>query len=130
MSRVGRDSSAGIVTRLRVGRSEVRIPADARDLSLIQNLHTGYGLHPASYSGDTGVPSWGLSGRSVKLTTHHLVPRSRINGVVSPLQLYSSKTCKGVTWAFTPKMGRNTVKLYGNMFRPNSIFFRAVVSYF
>jgi hypothetical protein len=43
LSRGSRDSSAGIVTRLRVGRSGVRIPAEVRDFSLIQNLQTVMG---------------------------------------------------------------------------------------
>jgi hypothetical protein len=37
-------------TRLRAGRSEFRIPAGAREFSLPQNIQTGPGTHPASYS--------------------------------------------------------------------------------
>ena len=59
LSRESRDSSAGIVTRLWKGRSWVRIPAEASDFSLIQNLQTGYGANPASFSMDTGFHSRG-----------------------------------------------------------------------
>jgi hypothetical protein len=41
------NSSIGVETRLRDGRSVVRIPAGARDLSLIQNVQSGSGAHPA-----------------------------------------------------------------------------------
>jgi len=36
-------------TKLQAGQSGVRIPAQARDFSLLQNVQTGYGPHPASY---------------------------------------------------------------------------------
>ena len=45
----GRDSSVGIVTRLRAGRSGVRIPAGARYFSLFpENVEAGCGAHPVS----------------------------------------------------------------------------------
>jgi len=39
---------------LQAGRPGVRIPADAPDLSLLQNVQTSPGVHPASYSTGTG----------------------------------------------------------------------------
>ena len=33
----------------------VLIPGGAKDLSLLKNLQTGYGVHPASYARFTGV---------------------------------------------------------------------------
>jgi hypothetical protein len=45
------------VTRLRVGRSGIRIPAVARYLSVLQNVQTGSRTHPASFSTGTGGPS-------------------------------------------------------------------------
>jgi hypothetical protein len=40
-----RDSSVGIVIRLRVGRSRVRIQVGASDLYFLQNVRTGPGAH-------------------------------------------------------------------------------------
>ena len=51
------DSSASIATRLRAGRSGVRIPAEARDFSPLQNVGSGSGAHTASYSLGTSVLS-------------------------------------------------------------------------
>ena len=51
-------SSVSTVTRLQTRRpksSGVRIPEKARDFSLLQNVQTGSGAHPASYSLGTGV---------------------------------------------------------------------------
>jgi hypothetical protein len=60
MDNTGSQSSlVGIVTRLRAGRSGVRIPVEARDFSLLQNVQTGSGAHPASYSVGIVVPSRG-----------------------------------------------------------------------
>ena len=41
---------AGVVTTPRAARSGVRIPAGAGDFSLLQNVQTISGDHPASYS--------------------------------------------------------------------------------
>lgn len=45
------------VTRLQVGhpRNRGSIPADAGDLSLVENVQTGFGGHPASISVSVGV---------------------------------------------------------------------------
>ena len=39
-----------IVTRLGAGQSGVQVPERARDFSLLQNVQTDCGVHPASYS--------------------------------------------------------------------------------
>jgi len=41
------------------GHSGVQIPAGARDFSLVQNVQTDYGTHPALCSVDTRVLSYG-----------------------------------------------------------------------
>jgi len=63
------------------GRSTVRIPLEATNISLLHNVQTGSGAHPTSYSMGTGFISWEQTGGSVKLTTDlHLVPRLRMSG--------------------------------------------------
>jgi hypothetical protein len=55
--------SAGIVdiaTESRAGRFGVRISSGANNVSLLQNLHNGYGSHPASCSMDSMVFLAGL----------------------------------------------------------------------
>jgi hypothetical protein len=50
-------SSISTVTRLQTGQPKnrgVRIPEKARDFSLLQNVQTGSGSHPVSYSLGTG----------------------------------------------------------------------------
>jgi hypothetical protein len=44
----------GIMSRLRAGRSRVRILVGARDFSLLQNVQTDVRAHPVSYSMGTG----------------------------------------------------------------------------
>ena len=54
------DSMVSTAARLRVRLPGVQIPAEARDLSLFQNIQTSPGAHPASYSmGTGGFFSWG-----------------------------------------------------------------------
>jgi len=40
---------------LRPGRSVVLIPGGAKEFSLVKNLQTSSGVHPASYARVTGV---------------------------------------------------------------------------
>ena len=46
-----------VVRGLQHGRFGVRLPVGERDVFLLQNVQTGSGVHPASYSMATGVPS-------------------------------------------------------------------------
>ena len=54
----------GLATTLRAGRFGVRIPIEARDFSLHQNVQTSSAAHPASYSLYTGVISCGKAGET------------------------------------------------------------------
>jgi hypothetical protein len=47
------------MTRVRSGRVGVRIPARARDFSVLKIVKTGPGAHPASYLMVTGIPTLG-----------------------------------------------------------------------
>ena len=49
----------GIATRLQAGGFKVQIPVGARYTSLPQNVQTGSGTHPTSYSMATRIPSQG-----------------------------------------------------------------------
>jgi hypothetical protein len=71
-----RYSSVGIATSRTAG---VRFPEVARYFFFMSNIKTGSVTHPPSYPmGTAGSFLGGLSGQSVKLTTHlNLVPRSR-----------------------------------------------------
>jgi len=64
-----RDSVVGVVTRLRAGRSGVRIPVGPEYFYLLQFVHTGFEAQTVSYSIGTGALSHRQSGRSAKLTT-------------------------------------------------------------
>ena len=57
-----RGSIVGIVTVLLTGRSGARIPVGERDFSLLRNVQTGSGTHPASCSVGTEVLLRGQSG--------------------------------------------------------------------
>lgn len=75
---------------LQAGRSGVRDSAQARNLSLLQDVQTGSGSHPLSYSVDTAVISRGYSGRGVRLTPHpHLVLKFRMRGAMPVIPLYA-----------------------------------------
>src|SRR5215475_2317325 len=70
MKPVGRDSSVGIATELRAGRSGDRIPVGARFSAPVQ---TGRGAHPASCTmGTESFPGVKI-GRGVTLTPHPLL---------------------------------------------------------
>jgi hypothetical protein len=71
-------SSVSMANVLWAGRQMNRcsIPGRNKRHFLLHNFQTGSGVHSASYKIDTGDFLWGLSYRSVKLTTHlRLVPR-------------------------------------------------------
>lgn len=55
------------MTRLQNGRSEVRIPSEARHVSLLQNVETGSGTRPGFYSRSRFL-SREESARSVELS--------------------------------------------------------------
>jgi len=75
----GQDRAVRIVTGLRDGRQGVRIPAEARDLSLIRNSHTVLGLtkSPVQWVLDCFR---GQRGQGIKLTHSYLLLRVRISG--------------------------------------------------
>jgi hypothetical protein len=67
-----------IATRLWYGQTGVRKPVKEGEVSLLQNVQTNSGDHPASYSMGTGFFPEGKSGQGVMSTTHfHLTPRFR-----------------------------------------------------
>ena len=53
------DSVVSLPTMLQTLRSGVRIPIRARGFSFLQNVQTGSGAHPASYSMVFGGSFWG-----------------------------------------------------------------------
>jgi hypothetical protein len=72
---VGRNSTVGIATELRAGRSGDRIPVGARFSAPVQ---TGPGAHPTSCAMGTGSFPAVESGRDVTLTPYPLLlSRSR-----------------------------------------------------
>ena len=81
-----RDDSVGIATALRAGRSGLRITEWARGFSVLQNVKTESGAHPASYSRRIGTLRWAKGSRSVTLPTYlHVVPRLGMSGARVPL---------------------------------------------
>jgi hypothetical protein len=53
----------GILTRLQVAQSLVRILAEPRYFSLLQIIHLDSGVHSATYAMGIGVLSWGYRTR-------------------------------------------------------------------
>ena len=73
----------GIITRVWAGRSRFRIPAGVWDSSLLQIIHTGSAIQPASY----------IQGREVYHNTQlQQVTRLRMNGAIHlhPLCAFTS----------------------------------------
>jgi hypothetical protein len=69
------------------------------NLSVLQNVHTGSGAHPASCSVGTGVLSRGYSGHDVNLIAIlHSVPRLRMLGAISLLPLCASMDKENSTY--------------------------------
>jgi hypothetical protein len=94
-----RDSVSNIVTRLRTERSEVEFRQDKK-ISLLQNVQTGSGFHPASYPIYTRSLSREQIGRHVKLTTQlHLYPvrRSVVTTCFTLLRVFSMGNCHAAT---------------------------------
>jgi hypothetical protein len=78
-----RDSSVGIVARLRTGRFRFRLPVGVRGLSLLHDVQTAGEIHSTSYATGAGVLIPGVRRPGIKLTPHpHAVPRVRISGAV------------------------------------------------
>ena len=90
-----RDSSVRIVIRLRVGRSEFRIPVREAYSFLLENVHIGSGVHPACNARGIGrYFSGGKSDWGVRLTIHfHVVPKLRLSGAIPPLILPAFIVC-------------------------------------
>ena len=82
-----------------------------KSLSVLQNVHTGSGAHPASYSMITGALfGGGWNCRSLKLTTHlHLVPRLRMSGAIPLLPLYAFVAWTGKALPFYLSIFRLTL---------------------
>jgi hypothetical protein len=88
MSRISVDST----TRLRAVQSVFPMQARVRYFSLLRNIQTVSGDHPASHSVSTGVHFRGKSGRGMTLTTHlSLVPRVALYLCSSYLTLWRGK---------------------------------------
>jgi hypothetical protein len=79
----------------------VRIPAGARNLSLLQNVQAGSGAHPPSYSARIGVFSRGYSSRGMMLTTCPNLAPALKSGAILLLSLCAFMISTGVTSAFT-----------------------------
>ena len=93
--RMGRDSSVGIATELRAGRSGDRIPVGARFSAPVQ---TGPGAHPASCTRGTGSFLGVKSGRGVTLTSHpFLVPWSRKSRAIPLLPLWAIRPVQNLS---------------------------------
>jgi hypothetical protein len=74
------------------------IPGRSKEFSFSLCVQTSYEAHPASYPTGTGGPSPEVKrGWGVTLTTHHhLLPRTRRAGAVSPLHLSTCMACSRV----------------------------------
>jgi len=76
------DNTASIMTRLHTNHNK------GKRFSLLKDVQTGSGAHPASYGMGTGVLSWGYSSQSMKATTHlKLVTRLKRSTAIPPLLL-------------------------------------------
>jgi hypothetical protein len=55
VSSSSRDSEVGVASKLRIGRPGIGIPERAKDFSVLQNVHTGFGAHATFSSMGTGI---------------------------------------------------------------------------
>ena len=93
------NSVVSIVNRPWAGCSGFHIPARAGDLSLNQNVQTGSGTHPASYSTGTGCHLLGgTAGLSPPSTVSNWrytsTPPARLNGVCSDFTFCMGQECR------------------------------------
>lgn len=84
-------SVISIVTRVRAGRSGVRIPAGVRDKTLLQDVRNFSATHKAS-SVSTGGGDKVTGGVSVT-TCLHVMSWLRVSGAIPPLPLYALMSC-------------------------------------
>jgi hypothetical protein len=96
-----RDSSVSIVTRLRAGRSGVRISAGARNYSILQSVPTD----PVAHRVGTGVLTLGYSGwisvgvkKGWSRTSAPLCALVAGHGHVYCSESISSRNCKVCVW--------------------------------
>ena len=83
---------ASIMTRVHNGLTKIHISAEARDFSLLQNVHTSF---EATQSPFKSVPGFSpeVQQQDMELTSHlHLVTRLRMSGAVLLLPLYTFMT--------------------------------------
>ena len=107
-------STVGMVTRQRAGRSSVRIPAGARDFSLVQNVRTGSEAHIPSCSVGTRCLCRCQSGLGVVLASHLHLVRSLTMGTITPTFRYVPLCCEqGQLYLFSIKLNRKS--LYYNV---------------
>jgi hypothetical protein len=80
-------------TKLRARRPRVRVrfPIGESDFSVLHNVQTGSGAHPASYTAGTGAVSPGIK-RQGREADHSVPSRSKIknSGAIPPLPRTSS----------------------------------------
>jgi hypothetical protein len=68
----------------------VRFLSGVRDFSILHSLQTGPGVHPASYTTDSGVFPRGTSGRELKMTIHsHTVSRFKNGGAIPQPHMFT-----------------------------------------
>jgi hypothetical protein len=86
----------------------MQVPAETRDVSVLQCVQTGCGAHPAFYSvGTRGSFSGGWNTQTMKLTIYlYLMLRLRMIGVIPPFQAFTAST--GTTLPFTTKCNIQT----------------------
>lgn len=103
------NSVVSIVNRLWAGCSGFHIPARAKDLSLIQNVQTGSGTHPASCSIGTGHPSpGGIADLSLPSTVSNYrytsTPPACLNGVYRDFTFAWDRSVGRVTHTYKTAM--------------------------
>ena len=81
--------AVGVATTLRTGRSGDRMPVEARNLSVLQNVQTD-SVTDATYCSIGLFFFLGKGGRSMKYNARlYLVPRLTMSGATSLLHLYA-----------------------------------------